>query len=614
MSDSSIYSPLGRDNIRILTLKPGSGRDPLYCTLTPTSIKDVSASFVALSYVWGPEPEMHSEIFIDDVPFLVRPNLYHALLTLRLSDQSQRFWIDAICIDQENLTEKNLQLPLMTQIYSLSSYVLIWLGGSENDSDYVMDCIRRQDRDSFIQKRFLAGLAWMLQRDWFKRTWILQEFALNTASPQMVCGTGARVTWEEFEQSYPRDFPSTDLHDGEFAKLAMETFVDNAAFYFLGELRKSFHFNGENLRTHFDGYTFPQALHAGMRCDVSDPRDKVYGVLGLLGQQTRDDIVVDYNKTTGEVFRDAMVRILGTEQNPRIYGRFPIAPLALRKERSTPSWVLNFDPKLPDFTVFIEMFEFALPQPPPVIRPIHLHGPQLSVQGLFLGQIDDILEAKYPFRTDMPIDLSVGVEYLQYRNLISFLLDLESLINSQFEKRKDFKLVEPLWKTLLVAKSSQPQFTNFTDWHAKWEMLMDFAKAYNAIPENDMIQFFRLMASPNQPMGLFHTLLANQRMIFQLQKNIATYRNIQPLSDYIRMVLCNSRCFFVCSNGQYGIGNPGFEKGDKLVLLFPDMYIPFVLRENGDHYEMVGLAYIPPPMKQKAIETRVDEVREFIIV
>jgi Heterokaryon incompatibility protein (HET) len=611
MSDSSIYSPLGRDSIRILTLQPGSGGDPIYCTLTPTAIKDVSASFVALSYVWGPESEKRSEIFVGDVPFLVRPNLYQALLTLRLSDQSQRFWIDAICINQEDQTEKNFQVPLMNQIYCLSSYVLVYLGESENDSDYVMDCIRRQDRDSFIQKRFLTGLAWILQRNWFKRTWILQEFVLNTASPQIVCGIGARVTWEEFEQSYPRDFPSTYLHEPEFAKLAMEAFADNAAFRFLRKFRRDFHIDSKSQLTHFDTRTFLWALNAGMRCDVSDPRDKVYGVLGLLDQQTKDGIDVDYNKTTGEVFRDAMVRMLEIEESPRIYGSFPIAPPALRKERSTPSWVLDFDPKLPDFTAFVEMFEFERPQPPPALRPIHLHGPQLSTQGLFLGQIDDILEAKYPFRTDTPIDLPIAGEYLQYRNLASFLLDLESLINSQFEKRKDFKLVEPLWKTLLVAESSGPQFVNSVDWHAKWETLMDFAKAYNAIPENDVIQLLQLMASPDRLTSLFHTLSPGQVMVFPL---MATYRKTQPLSDSIRMVLCNSRCFFVCTNGQYGIGNPGFKKGDKLVLLFPDVYMPFVLRENGDHYEMVGLAYIPPPMKQKAIETGVDDLREFIIV
>jgi hypothetical protein len=194
MSDSPIYSPLERGYVRILTLRAGSGRDPIYCTLTPTPIKDASSSFVALSYVWGPEPEKHSEITIDDVPFLVRPNLYHALLTLRQPNQSQRFWIDAICIDQKNRPEKSLQLPLMTQIYTLSSYVLIWLGETENDSDYVMDCIHRQDRANFKQKRFLTGLSRILKRDWFKRTWILQEFALNKASPQIVCGTGARVT------------------------------------------------------------------------------------------------------------------------------------------------------------------------------------------------------------------------------------------------------------------------------------------------------------------------------------------------------------------------------------------------------------------------------------
>jgi hypothetical protein len=128
--------------------------------------------------------------------------------------------------------------------------------------------------------------------------------------------------------------------------------------------------------------------------------------------------------------------------------------------------VLNFDPKLPDFTVFLEMFEFA-PQPPPIIRPIHLRGSQLSVQGLFLGQIDDVLEANYAFRIAMSDDLSFGGEYLQYRNLMSFLLDLESLINNHLAKGKYFKLAEPLWKTFLVVKSLEPAFRDDNNCYSK---------------------------------------------------------------------------------------------------------------------------------------------------
>ena len=83
---------------------------------------------------------------------------------------------------------------------------------------------------------------------------------------------------------------------------------------------------------------------------------------------------------------------------------------------------------------------------------------------------------------------------------------------------------------------------------------------------------------------------------------------------HVRQVLCYDRSFFICKNGEYGVGNPGIEKGDLLVLLFPDVYMPFVLRRKGDYFEMVAIAYIPPAIRKETIETRHDQIEEFIIV
>ncbi|CAP59787.1 uncharacterized protein PODANS_1_1200 [Podospora anserina S mat+] len=47
-------------------------------------------------------------------------------------------WVDAICIDQANITEKNTQMPLMCTIYSHAT-VLVWLGTGNQSTDQVMD-------------------------------------------------------------------------------------------------------------------------------------------------------------------------------------------------------------------------------------------------------------------------------------------------------------------------------------------------------------------------------------------------------------------------------------------------------------------------------------------
>jgi hypothetical protein len=46
--------------------------------------------------------------------------------------------------------------------------------------------------------------------------------------------------------------------------------------------------------------------------------------------------------------------------------------------------------------------------------------------------------------------------YLQFRNTMNFLLELEEFIQYQLEQRENFQLIEPIWKTLLLTKSMEP--------------------------------------------------------------------------------------------------------------------------------------------------------------
>ena len=61
-------------------------------------------------------------------------SLYYALHHLRQPDQSRYLWIDAICINQEDLDERSQQVGLMRQIYSQASHVVVWLGPEADDS------------------------------------------------------------------------------------------------------------------------------------------------------------------------------------------------------------------------------------------------------------------------------------------------------------------------------------------------------------------------------------------------------------------------------------------------------------------------------------------------
>jgi hypothetical protein len=103
--------------------------------------------YTALSYAWGP-PAPTSSILIDGVSYAIRENLYHALLVIRDKITGSRFdwkylWIDAICINQENVSERNHQVGLMSRIYSRADLVLVWLGSEADNSTMAIELIQR---------------------------------------------------------------------------------------------------------------------------------------------------------------------------------------------------------------------------------------------------------------------------------------------------------------------------------------------------------------------------------------------------------------------------------------------------------------------------------------
>lgn len=81
-------------------------------------------------------------IIVDDVPFDVPKNLEALLQSLRIlpdAKSGMKFWVDALCINQANTFEKNQQVKLMKSIYSKAFAVVVWLGGSTDDSGKAID-------------------------------------------------------------------------------------------------------------------------------------------------------------------------------------------------------------------------------------------------------------------------------------------------------------------------------------------------------------------------------------------------------------------------------------------------------------------------------------------
>lgn len=58
----------------------------------------------------------------------VTPNLSAALDRLRLDTETRMLWVDALCINQVDNTERSQQVAQMGKIYSDARETIAWLG------------------------------------------------------------------------------------------------------------------------------------------------------------------------------------------------------------------------------------------------------------------------------------------------------------------------------------------------------------------------------------------------------------------------------------------------------------------------------------------------------
>ncbi|KAF2268748.1 HET-domain-containing protein, partial [Lojkania enalia] len=121
--------PLGEDEIRLLKLLPESMPStfqPVKTELIRCNI-DRPPTFKALSYMWGDE-DNRRDIEVGDAMLSITASLDMALRALRSQTEQVLFWIDQICINQNDTAEKNLQIPLMTRIYTIAIQTVGWIG------------------------------------------------------------------------------------------------------------------------------------------------------------------------------------------------------------------------------------------------------------------------------------------------------------------------------------------------------------------------------------------------------------------------------------------------------------------------------------------------------
>jgi hypothetical protein len=207
---SSAPLSLSTQSIRLVSLQRNERSSKPTCVLRSYAVDGPHTPYTALSYAWG-ENIPYNDILLNRHSFPVAQNLWSFLTQMTANeDFTTLFWVDAICIDQTNVQERNHQVQMMRQIYSSAESVLVWLGEPDTTGvcNVAMDYLSAREplrvgytsfRRFWTRRQASAVLALCHQSYW-TRIWIVQEVLL---AKQIVIHYGWKaISWHHLQQFF----------------------------------------------------------------------------------------------------------------------------------------------------------------------------------------------------------------------------------------------------------------------------------------------------------------------------------------------------------------------------------------------------------------------------
>ncbi|KAF1841559.1 uncharacterized protein K460DRAFT_419605 [Cucurbitaria berberidis CBS 394.84] len=349
-------SKLSGQKIRLLRLLPGPSYAKIRCRLVVASLDDVP-SYEAISYVWGP-PQKRERIECDGQVAYITVSLAQALRRLRSRNTPRTLWADGICINQNNVSEKGHQVERMGEIFKSASRVVVWLGpdvgGEVAQAMAVIEFVhfkipnpghgansiqRRGDPTIENLGRLVESekgikdawkvLGTLFERQWWQRIWCVQE-AILAKSIIIMCGAneidghliGVFTRWYHGQGWAGQQAPK-DINDAGI-KSAYRRLNDWA-------------WTGTAL----------EILDTFRGLQATDPKDKIYALLGLFQLERKENIYnlnlsVDYHKSVPEVLFDSIMCSVREEGSLHFLSYIDHRP-DLEDRGDYPSWMPRWD-------------------------------------------------------------------------------------------------------------------------------------------------------------------------------------------------------------------------------------------------------------------------------
>ena len=578
---NGIYGPLdpSKHEIRIAEVQEVSFPGKLNCRLETISLlSDSPPEYEAVSWYWG-DPTPNDTIEVNGETLRISQNAVEVLRGICLG--RQRVWLDAICINQDDLNERSQQVAIMPEVYSKALKTLVWLGESDDSTPAavegickIFDQCKAETNDfadlqsqvySMIQDGYPSALPVLRfselplpSCDWQA---IASYFSFNLPFETILCA----LLWMQH-----RRYNRTMFWDG------FRPEIDDAYFIFLlGQSRSKQH--------RFIGSQVLQMSLTSLL--ATEPHDKVYGLLGLLEDPNNTKrIVPHYEEPLHRVFTAAVklciVRASGADQLVLLQFIGRVKP-ALRVEEECdqlPSWVPPLDCKVAPNGV--KLFSAPTPNYYPgaayglvstIAEQDDLTSPILGIQGLEVNQLSTEL-----LNTSIEMPFSVSNFAGSFAVFHKIVFQVWPFLQERFEDENSF---ETMFAFTLLRRTR-------------------LAVQFEAQDPVEFMEHFRTMMS-----GIRH-LMEEYGLGASAESMHLPERQADQLFDSIADLpcfgtLCRTMFFnklFLTNDGHLIMAPPSSKTGDSLCILFGGT-TPFILRQEGDHWNLIGNAYVHSMME-----------------
>ncbi|KAI4191071.1 MAG: hypothetical protein L6R41_000386 [Letrouitia leprolyta] len=583
------YEPLDHTiaEFRVLILDPAvDRRAPINCHLKCVPFNGNATgqlSYEALSYTWG-DPTGQRVIYVNGSPCLITKNLDIALRYLRKRYGYRVLWVDSVCINQQDKSEKTYQIKMMKEIYREASQVLVWLGESDKDIRMAMDCIKRLEAPGYLDPNQVAsfyapceaGLDKLFRKPWWSRLWVVQEVLMARNPPMVGCGR-KWVSWTAFQKA---------LMNLALNKTDRDNFLQNPnAKLNFGIMPTPYSTHNPEQRLWWQ--QLEVVLNATSDRDATEPHDKIFALLGLMKPSTAARIVVDYDQPCSILYQTVTVCVI--ESAPTVDFLFHATK---HKRLNLPSWCVDFSQVNwnqfsygQGWTIFCKTDFHASGQLPKSTITHSVYRGTCEVIGALLGRIQHVVASNLD---------PVGLE--RFRNVLKDMINFTIAAKPGLEAR--------LGKQMTHDKLATANL---------WKSFMNPGESLYTNPDN--LSAFQRLVMPMQHTAMQMMARADDSLVKTVAEEWSLSGHAFPSSWDLQHWAANAlyysgsriddEVFLATNTGYLGMTpRPCKEilEGDLLVIIH-GCSVPVVLRPKEHMFELVAWIYVPDVMQGEFLNT-----------